>query len=285
MKLKQFFLFNLLLFIGCSLLQAQNNVGIGVPSPDPSAILDLNGTTSKGLLIPTMDSTQRKAIQSPANGLMVYDNSVNCFYYYVTSGGWTSMCPQGGPNPFNTSLNYNAQTDTLSITDGGGTKSVSLKPMRAFQQADTDLSVIGSPAILDANLMRVANYTPIPTMKVSFTPNQSVVFITASISGEGQLNTSQAQQMYICIKDSANPSPNPIVAGGSICSVSYPISGTDEVTAWDIALAAPYYVTPGVPVTLQMYWWYELADGTAAKAQCLARSYPKSNHCNILVFE
>lgn len=46
--------------------------GIGTAAPNSSAILDIS-STNKGLLIPRMTSTQRKAIPNPAPGLMVYD--------------------------------------------------------------------------------------------------------------------------------------------------------------------------------------------------------------------
>ena len=48
---------------------------------DPSAMLDVKSLT-KGLLIPRLDSVQRKAISSPADGLMVYDTDYNGFYYF-----------------------------------------------------------------------------------------------------------------------------------------------------------------------------------------------------------
>jgi hypothetical protein len=44
--------------------------------PDASAMLDVKSTT-KGLLIPSMTTTQRNAIVSPAEGLIVYNTSTN----------------------------------------------------------------------------------------------------------------------------------------------------------------------------------------------------------------
>ncbi|RLD87319.1 MAG: hypothetical protein DRJ09_10510 [Bacteroidetes bacterium] len=48
--------------------------------PDGSAMLDIKSST-KGLLIPRMTTTQRNAITSPAQGLMVYDTEDSTFYY------------------------------------------------------------------------------------------------------------------------------------------------------------------------------------------------------------
>jgi trimeric autotransporter adhesin len=50
------------------------SVGIGTSSPNSSAQLDIS-SSSRGLLIPRMDSNAVKAIVSPAAGLMVYDSS------------------------------------------------------------------------------------------------------------------------------------------------------------------------------------------------------------------
>src|ERR1700722_4640405 len=71
--------YSLLLLAAClllnSLLHAQS-VGIGTSTPNSSAQLDIS-SSSRGLLIPRMDTTAIKAIVSPAKGLMVYDTSRN----------------------------------------------------------------------------------------------------------------------------------------------------------------------------------------------------------------
>ncbi|HOK38607.1 MAG TPA: hypothetical protein PLC87_08065 [Bacteroidales bacterium] len=89
-------LFVLLIFLGLNFLFSQNNVGISDPAdnvtPHPSSILDIY-STSKGLLIPRMTSQQRVAIQSPADGLLVYDTDSACFIFYKSSvSQWISLC-------------------------------------------------------------------------------------------------------------------------------------------------------------------------------------------------
>ena len=59
----QFFL----LITYCSFSQG---VGIGTPTPDPSAALDIT-SFNKGLLIPRMNSNSINAIVNPAQGLLV----------------------------------------------------------------------------------------------------------------------------------------------------------------------------------------------------------------------
>lgn len=75
--------------------EAQNqNVGIGTLTPNSSAMLDVVSTT-KGVLVPRMNTAQMNAITTPANGLMIYNTDSLCFCYYK-SVAWTSLCGGGG---------------------------------------------------------------------------------------------------------------------------------------------------------------------------------------------
>jgi hypothetical protein len=69
---------------------AANNgrVGIGTASPNASAILDVASTT-QGLLLPRMTSTQRDAISSPAAGLLIYNTTTTKVEVY--NGAWTAL--------------------------------------------------------------------------------------------------------------------------------------------------------------------------------------------------
>ena len=99
------------------LVVAQNNVGIGTITPNPTAKLDISDST-KGLLIPRMSITQRNTIPNPAKGLLVFVNNDNNFYYFdgltwlpIISGflpsGWL-LSGNGGTNPF---TNFIGTTD------------------------------------------------------------------------------------------------------------------------------------------------------------------------------
>ncbi|MBU0765259.1 MAG: tail fiber domain-containing protein [Bacteroidetes bacterium] len=54
-----------------------------------SAMLDVK-STSKGMLVPRVTSTQRMAISSPATGLLVFDTNAGNFYFY-NGLSWTNL--------------------------------------------------------------------------------------------------------------------------------------------------------------------------------------------------
>lgn len=76
------------LFFNCENILGQslgiNNTGA---AGDASSILDLS-STSKGLLIPRMNLTQRNAISSPATGLMIYQTDNTPGFYFYDGSSW-----------------------------------------------------------------------------------------------------------------------------------------------------------------------------------------------------
>jgi len=86
-------LFVAIFFIAQNLVMAQN-VGIGAVyfSPDSSAGLEVK-YTDKGILFPRLTTVQRDAINNPANSLIIFNTTTNCFEAYVL-GAWNIMsCP------------------------------------------------------------------------------------------------------------------------------------------------------------------------------------------------
>ena len=65
------------------------NVGIGTSSPNASSILDVQSTT-KGVRMPNMTTTQKNAIASPAAGLMVFDTTLSKLCVY-TGAAWQTI--------------------------------------------------------------------------------------------------------------------------------------------------------------------------------------------------
>ncbi len=67
------------------------NVGINATgtAPNASALLDLS-STNLGFLVPRMTDAQMNAIAAPANGLLVYNTTTNCFMIY-SGGAWVPV--------------------------------------------------------------------------------------------------------------------------------------------------------------------------------------------------
>lgn len=113
-----------LLLVALSLM-VNAQVGIGTTTPDTSSLLDLTSTT-KGLLAPRMTTSQRNAIVTPADGLMVYDTTLKVFYYYVGSTSTWSPIASGITGRLN--FKRIKSTDVLAtvlateLSAGGGSK-------------------------------------------------------------------------------------------------------------------------------------------------------------------
>jgi hypothetical protein len=70
-------------------IESSGNIGIGTTSPNASAILDAQSTT-KGVRMPNMTTTQKNAIASPAAGLMVFDTTLAKLCVY-SGAAWQTI--------------------------------------------------------------------------------------------------------------------------------------------------------------------------------------------------
>lgn len=93
-------------------------VGIGTTSPHPSALLEVR-STEKGLLIPRMSTTQRNAISSPANGLLIYNTTSGALNIFKTGTGWAEL---GVPDPQPTDAWLLGGNDNVAVNHFLGTK-------------------------------------------------------------------------------------------------------------------------------------------------------------------
>ncbi len=93
--MKFVFTFIFVLF-GRQVLVAQQSVSIGQTTAHPAAVLDLSKTT-KGFLMPRLTQTARIGINSPAEGLLVYDTTSNRMFqrqrnnwqFFLNNSYWT----------------------------------------------------------------------------------------------------------------------------------------------------------------------------------------------------
>ncbi|MDA9563738.1 tail fiber domain-containing protein [Flavobacteriales bacterium] len=93
------------------------NVGINTSgtAPSASAMLDIESTT-KGLLIPRMTTTQKNGVASPATGLLVFDTTVGAFYYY-TGSAWVTLLDSNLGWELDGNTGTTAGTDYVGTTD------------------------------------------------------------------------------------------------------------------------------------------------------------------------
>ena len=119
------------------------SIGIGTSSPNSSAQLDIS-SSSRGLLIPRMDSNAVKAIVSPAAGLMVFDSSrkqllVNMgtaatpdWENIIAKSGWTLKGNKGTGAMLgtidNTPLVFMTDSSIAGLLSVGGVNQVAFGP-------------------------------------------------------------------------------------------------------------------------------------------------------------
>ena len=134
-------------------------VGLGINSPDPSALLDLK-SDSKGLLIPRLTASQRTALALPATGLLIYQTEAPEGFYYnkglPASPNWILLGggPQGNQGPIgpagilqsftnagianypSNTLNFVTPTVTITITAGQKVFLVASRALGGVSPAD-----------------------------------------------------------------------------------------------------------------------------------------------------
>ncbi len=94
----------ILIILLCAIQYADAQVGIGTSSPATSAKLEISSTT-QGFLPPRMNQSQRTAIGSPAQGLMVYQTDGTEGLYYYSGSAWIYI--------------INSTSGTLPVSSGG----------------------------------------------------------------------------------------------------------------------------------------------------------------------
>lgn len=116
---------------------AINNTGA---APDTKAMLDISSNT-KGMLIPRMIQTERDAIGTPPQGLMIFNTTTNSFQYYG-GASWINITNSGivtgSPNKVPRFLGVWGLTPGVMTDDGNG---VSINNTSAVAHASSMLDI------------------------------------------------------------------------------------------------------------------------------------------------
>jgi hypothetical protein len=100
--------------------QAQVAINNDNTTANSSAMLDVK-STAKGILIPRMTTAQRTAISSPANGLLVYDESTHSFWFYDSNNsGWTELVTQSGASNINDLSDASTDNESVFVGEDAG---------------------------------------------------------------------------------------------------------------------------------------------------------------------
>ena len=210
----------LALLFNASWLAAQN-VGItpNGAAPDSSALLDI-ASPDKGLLIPRMDSTARKNIMNPAEGLMVFDSTYNSFYVY-DGMAWTAFW-KGNDDLGNHIASQNLQMNNNWLNNDGaankglyvdtsGQVGVGAKPATTFQVAmgkvpEVNVSNTSSSDFLTLDVCQSFTITKtgeLQSIELFGRTGQAVTYSLYEGSGTGgtrlagPLNQADAQNPYL----------------------------------------------------------------------------------------
>ncbi len=210
----------LLVFIGLFLVSFYSEgQGVGINTngvtPDPSAVLDVK-SSNKGLLVPRMSTAQMNAIAGPAQSLIIFNTTTNCFEIYLGSWYPLSCVCNGVPatpgtiTPSNPSPAIGASGITYTIaavpgattynwkvppgatiTSGQGTTSITVtwgnNPGTITVNASNSCGTSGTQSISVLFVNGVhSTFTPTYTSSlITWTVPASVATVTITISGAG----------------------------------------------------------------------------------------------------
>jgi len=259
MKNIKLFLILILQLCVVDLITCQN-VGIGVTqfTPDSSAILEIRGT--KGILIPRMTTSERDAIANPAQSLLIFNTTTNCFETFV-NGLWHSMWCDSCSTPNitasasptaicigNSSILTATGADSYQWNTGETSASITVTP-----STNTTYTVTGTSAgcLATTTVSVIVNSSPNITASASPTAicigNSSI--LTATGADSYQWNTGETSASI-----TVNPSTNTTytVTGTSAgCSATTTVSViVNSVIPTISASASPSTICSGSSSTL-----------------------------------
>jgi hypothetical protein len=146
-------------------------------------------------------------------------------------------------------------------------------------------SVVGATDITTTS----QTYTAMAGTSLTFTPNKSTVYITATAAG--WVDPTKFVPCYVDVQ-LYNVTTGTVITGTAQVANSmytFKIGATtysDNASSWNCAMTTPLTVTPGTPVTIELRWNIVWTDNTQTNAAyCYANTGAAYSHRNIIVIE
>jgi len=181
----------------CTSSARAQHVGIGTTTPAVTAILDITAA-NMGLLIPRMATATKLAIVAPATGLLVYDNTLNTFYYF-NGVAWVPFLSSSGSSAgwlLLGNLGTIAGTNFLGTTDLQDLvfSTNSVEGMRLSTAGNLGIGINAPTSILHtvASGAKVANYTGNLLTNIATSSTASITKYGAEVLSTGVWNGATA---------------------------------------------------------------------------------------------
>lgn len=172
--MKKLIVFICVLFALNSLVLSQN-VGIGTATPNASAQLDIY-STNKGVLMPRLTTAQQNAIVNPAEGLMIYNTTIDAPQVYSAQLAlWSRMCVNCGIYIDTIKTN---RTTTYSFADP------TYKKYKLVVNAGVE--VIGNPCGEDTLAGSAIDLSNLPNGSIVEIRNEGNIYGRGGKGGSGQ---------------------------------------------------------------------------------------------------
>jgi trimeric autotransporter adhesin len=171
-------------------------IGIGTKTPAPSAALEVTSTgNNKGILIPRVSATQKDAIVSPAEGLLVYQTTAPAGFYYYTGTAWKMMANCNRPTAATTAANAATATKLAASKNINGVAFDGSADITVPAAAGTLTGTTLKSTITGSSLTSVgtlANLTVTNPIAGSITGNANNVTGVVAIANGGTNSTATA---------------------------------------------------------------------------------------------
>lgn len=121
-----------------SAISLNAQVGIGTDTVEDSAILQIDATDS-GILVPRVTQTQKNAIASPVEGLIVYQTTNTEGFWYYTGSQWVTF--GGSPWSLTGNMGTNPASNFVGSTDANDVIIATNDSERIRLQTDGDVGI------------------------------------------------------------------------------------------------------------------------------------------------